>query len=147
MFGRSGNRFKQVKIETPLKTEIRKWVTVLYYQMLVLQEKKQMLLQQKQPLYCFLPKTGTAFKTRMPEYSKKTAGRISINAGMRQLNLLQEDYNVLQTQFGALLNTAVLYQPEKINICFTGKPGIVAAAYPLLKIKKRNKRLQQKVIT
>ena len=135
--------------ETLLKTEIRKWVTVLYYQMLVLQEKKQ-LLQQTDSLYtAFYQRQEQRLKTGDAGILEKTAAESQLMQVRHQLNLLQEDYNVLQTQFGALLNTAVLYQPEKTSAAFVLQvnPGIeVAAAYPLLKIKEQEQKVAAKEV-
>lgn len=132
-----------------VKLELRKQVTALYYQMLVLDAKKG-LLQQTDSMYTiFFQKQEQRLKAGDANILEKTAAESQLMQVKHQLELLQEDYKVLQTQFAALLNSAVLYQPGKTDAKFmlASIPGTeMAATLPSLKIKEQEQQVAVKEV-
>ncbi|MFN8253600.1 MAG: CusA/CzcA family heavy metal efflux RND transporter [Ferruginibacter sp.] len=135
--------------ESQVKLELKKQVTSLYYQMLVLQEKEQ-LLQQTDSMYSiFLQKQEQRLKAGDANILEKTAAESQLQQVRNQRSQLQEDYKVLQTQFAVLLNTTVQYRPEKTAPQFSlqSEPAVAAAAaMPVLKIKAQEQQVAVKEV-
>jgi cobalt-zinc-cadmium resistance protein CzcA len=98
------------------RQEVKKEVTSLYYQMLLLLNK-QSLLKQADSLYdSFLLRQEQRFKAGDANLLEKTAAETARKGAANQLNLLEGDLKILQTHFGYWLSTHIDYLPEATSI-------------------------------
>lgn len=94
------------------QSELKKQVTSVYYQLLFLRNKKE-LLQYTDSIYAlFLEKAAIRFKTGESNILEKTTaetqrGQIALQAGQ-----LQQDYAILQARLKVLLNTTTDVEPD-----------------------------------
>jgi len=94
---------------------LKKHVSVVFYQLVFLQEKKNILLKNDSVYATFLEKANLRFaKGESNILEKATAetqrGQISI-----QLRQVQQDIEILQLQFQLLLNTSTDFMPKAEN--------------------------------
>jgi cobalt-zinc-cadmium resistance protein CzcA len=139
----------QLLNETVVKAELKKQVTVLFYEMLVLQEKKKLLQQTDSVYNIFFQRQEQRLKAGDANILEKTAAETQLQQVRNQLVLLNEDYKVLQIQFAALLNAGTLYEPVKTGIKFLlpSTPGAEeVAAFPSLKIKEQEQQTALKEV-
>lgn len=135
--------------EAIIKQELKKQVSLLYYQMLVLQEKKK-LLQKTDSLYrIFFEKQQQRFKAGDANILEKTTAEVQLMQVKNQLELLDTDFKIVQEQFGKLLHTDVLYipAPEKAAISSIKEPDPTAiTGLPAIKLKEQQQLIAAKEI-
>lgn len=139
----------QLLNESWVKTELKKQVTLIFYEMLVLQQKKKLLQQTDSVYNIFFLRQEQRLKAGDANILEKTAAETQLKQVRNQLALLSEDYKVLQIQFATLLNAGVLYEPENTDVKFllTANPGMQsAAAFPSVKIKEQQQQTAVKEV-
>jgi cobalt-zinc-cadmium resistance protein CzcA len=94
------------------KTEIRRRVTEVFYDILYFQEKKKLLLQSDSLYLEFLTKATLRFQKGETNILEKTTAETQRNQVALQLQQLNEDIKILQRRFQYLLNTETEYLPE-----------------------------------
>lgn len=135
--------------ESLVKTELKKQVTGLYYQMLILQGRKQLLMQADSLYAAFNDRQQQRFKAGDANILEKTSAETQLMQVRNQLALLEADYLSLQVQFGALLHTSTLYQPVKTGMQFMlpkDPDASMAASFPSLRIKAQEKEAANREI-
>jgi cobalt-zinc-cadmium resistance protein CzcA len=135
--------------EAVIKTELKKQVSFLYYQMLVMLEKKK-LLQQTDSLYrIFFEKQQQRFKAGDANILEKTAAEVQLAQVNNQLQQLDTDVKMTEEQFSSLLNTAIRYVPvsENAKISMSLFPDLsVIPAFPLIKLKEQQQQIATKEV-
>lgn len=132
--------------ENVVKAELKKQVTFLYYQMLVLQKRKELLLQADSLYQNFLQKQNQRFKAGDANILEKTTAETQLMQVQSQLSQLDIDYKIVQVQFSRLLNSTVTFIPvdDKVKIDLAQKPD--AANYPAVKLKAQQQSIPLKEI-
>ncbi len=139
----------QLLNESAVKLELKKQVTVLYYQLLVLQEQQQLLRQTDSMYTIFFQRQEQRLKAGDANILEKTAAESQLAQIRNQLAQLQEDYRMVQSQFAGLLNSPVLYVPANADAKFSlpAIPGTnMTASLPLLKIKAQEQQVAVKEV-
>jgi cobalt-zinc-cadmium resistance protein CzcA len=135
--------------EAIVRQEVKKQVSLLYYQMLVLQEKKK-LLQKTDSLYrIFFEKQQQRFKAGDANILEKTAAEVQLMQVKNQLELLDTDFKIVEEQFGKLLQSDVRYIPvaEKTKIRTVKEPDLSAIPnLPVIKLKEQQQQIAAKEI-
>ncbi len=135
--------------ESVIKTELKKQVTVLFYQMLVMQEKI-ILLQKADSLYNnFLERQEQRFNAGDANLLEKTAAETQRMQIANQLQQIKGDLKIIQSQFGKLLHSNEIYFPEngklKINLDVLPDTSF-AYSFPLVKLKEQQQNIILKEI-
>ena len=130
--------------EEDIRWQLKKEVATLYYQLLLIHEKKDLLLQADSLFRSFLKKQEQRFATGDINVLEKTTAetqRMQIDA---QLQLLNADYSILQIQFSSLLNNGMNYSPVKSKAKAVLKDlpdALVVFELPLLKTKMQQQQI------
>ena len=91
-------------MKSVIKNELKKQVTFLFYQMRMMQEKIS-LLQKADSLYSsFLQRQEQRFKAGDANILEKTAAETQRMQVANQLQQIEADLKIVQSQFGQLLN-------------------------------------------
>jgi cobalt-zinc-cadmium resistance protein CzcA len=98
------------------RQEVKKEVTGLYYQMLLLLHKKDLLQQADSLFTSFLQRQEQRLKAGDANILEKTAAETAQKGAANQLQLLEADLKILQAQFGYWLNTNIEYLPEATSL-------------------------------
>jgi cobalt-zinc-cadmium resistance protein CzcA len=125
--------------------ELRKEVTAVYYEMLYLQEKKQLLGYTDSLYAAFLDKATLRFEqgeTNIVEKATATTQRGQIG---QQLKLLEQDYGILQSKFKLLLNTETDVVPDH-HAALKMEPPVIAdtgalAQHPYLQLLAQQQQI------
>jgi cobalt-zinc-cadmium resistance protein CzcA len=106
--------WKSSVLNTAVKeTELRKQVAQIYYTLLYLQQKKE-LLQKADSLFTeFLEKATLRFNKGESNILEKTTAENQQGQIRLQLNQLKNDMDLLQLQFQLLLNTTTVFIPDE----------------------------------
>jgi len=97
--------------EEERRLQLKKEVTALYYQLLVMQEKKSLLLQADSLFSSLLLRQEQRFRAGDINVLEKTTAETQRMQLAAQLEQLQADQASLQVQFSTLLNNGNLYTP------------------------------------
>lgn len=130
--------------EEDARWQLKKEVTVLYYQLLLMQEKKQLLLRADSLFQSFLKKQEQRFAAGDINVLEKTAAetqRMQIEA---QLQMLNTDILAVHGKFNSLMNNGIDYTPTrtKAKAILNTTPDVsVVLGLPLLKIKKQQQQI------
>ena len=124
------------------EAEIRKMVSQLYYSLLIMQEKKLLLLKADSNYASFLQKATLRLSTGETNLLEKTTAENQRGNIYLQLQILEEEIEITKLQFRLLLNTTspVEPSPEPVKIKITlvdGKNTI--EGHPLLNILQQQK--------
>ncbi len=133
----------QLLNEKLVAAELKKQVTMLFYQMVILQEKKKLLLQTDSMYAIFFQKQEQRLRAGDANILEKTAAETQLMQVRNQLALLNDDYKMLQITFAALLNSTILYEPGKTDLKFhlSSTPAEESVAFfPILKIKEQEQQ-------
>ncbi len=124
------------------EAEIRKMVSQLYYSLLVLQEKKLLLLKADSNYASFLQKASLRFSTGETNLLEKTTAENQRGNIYLQLKSLEEEIEITKLQFRLLLNTTSAVEPEASHekmkaALLTGNNSL--EGHPLLTILQQHK--------
>ena len=134
--------------EKVIKNELRKQVTFLFFQMCTMQEKIS-LLQRADSLYNnFLQRQLQRFNAGDANLLEKTAAETQRMQVANQLQQIESDFKIVQSQFGKLLNSDENYFPAKTALqatLITIPDTSFAAMFPMVKLKaqQQNVALQE----
>ncbi len=129
---------------------IKKQVRQLYYQLLLLLQKKK-LLQEADSLYAgFLNKQQQRFKVGETNIVEITAAETQRMQAANQLQLLEADFKIVQAQLSYVLNTATVFMPDtttSLKVVFINLPDTsMVNDYPLIKLRKQQQVIAQQEI-
>lgn len=94
------------------QTELKRQVTFVYYQLLFLRSKNELLHHTDSIYAVFLEKAALRFKTGESNLLEKTTAETQRGQIGLQLEQLQQDYSILQARLKVLLNTATDLEPD-----------------------------------
>ncbi len=97
--------------EQEIRRQLRKEVTALYYQLLLLQERKGLLLRSDSLFQDFLERQERRFAVGDINVLEKTTAETQRMQIAAQLQWLEADRATVQAQFNSLLNTGAVYVP------------------------------------
>ena len=126
------------------KRNITKQVTEVFYEMLYLKEKEKLLLKTDSIYTEFLRKATLRFDKGESNVLEKATAQNQLGQIKIQLNELQSDYKILQTQFNYLLNSTTDFLPgaDKYQIDFTEMLDTnFVAALPMMKLIEQEKNI------
>jgi cobalt-zinc-cadmium resistance protein CzcA len=125
--------------------DIKKNITQLYYQMLVLQERRKLLLRSDSLFARFLARQAERFRVGDANIVEKTAAESQRLQVANQLARLDADFGVLQTAFYVWMNTTNDYVPvegpylrSEINIPDTS----LLVSYPAVQLRRQEQQVQ-----
>jgi len=124
--------------------QMKKRLTQLYYQMLLMGEQRNLLLQADSLYAGFLQKQEQRFKAGDINIVEKTAAETQRMQVQNQLQQLAADFKIVQTQFSYLLNSPTLYipQPASLKIAVSDLPDTVnIEQYPALQWKQQQQQI------
>lgn len=115
--------------------ELKKLVTEAYFNLLYIQQKKKLLLENDSLFSEFLSKSILRFNKGESNILEKTTAENQRGQIALQLSQLEQDWEIVQLQFQYLLNTTTAFIPDEKealpqNILFTENPEF--AAHPLV---------------
>lgn len=99
--------------EEDIRRQLKKEIANLYYQLLLLGDKKQLLLQADSLFQSFLKKQEQRFNAGDINILEKTAAETQRMQIAAQLNVLNADLSALHAKFNFLLNNGNDYTPVK----------------------------------
>ena len=97
------------------EAHLKKKVSEVFYLLVYLQQKQNILLQNDSIYSSFLEKANLRFATGETNILEKTTAESQRGQIAIQLNQLKNDNEILQLQFQLLLNTTVVYTPSAEN--------------------------------
>jgi cobalt-zinc-cadmium resistance protein CzcA len=116
--------------------EIKKQVTLIYYSMLYLQEKKALLKKTDSLYTAFLKKQEERFKAGDANILERTAAATQQQQALNQLKMLEADIVMLQERFSYYLHTDKKYEPSPAPLQLPEKMfNNLSKDHPLLKWK------------
>ncbi|HEY0609678.1 MAG TPA: CusA/CzcA family heavy metal efflux RND transporter [Chitinophaga sp.] len=125
--------------------ELKKEVTAVYYEMLYLQQKKQLLGYTDSLYAAFLDKATLRFEqgeSNIVEKATATTQRGQVN---QQLKQLEQDYSILQSKLKLLLNTATDVVPDDHTALKMEAPAIAdtgaLAQHPYLQLLAQQQQI------
>ncbi|HEU4904087.1 MAG TPA: efflux RND transporter permease subunit, partial [Flavisolibacter sp.] len=99
--------------EEAVQWQVKKELTHLYYQLLLMQERKNLLLQADSLFQSFLKKQEQRFAAGDINVLEKTAAETQRMQIAMQLQQLDADLKTVQVQFSSLVNAGQAYVPVK----------------------------------
>lgn len=130
--------------EEDTRWRLKKEVTVLYYQILLMEEKKQLLLQADSLFQSFLEKQEQRFAAGDINVLEKTAAETQRMQIAAQLQSLNADMLALHVNFNSLLNNGVHYTPQKdkAKAGLNNLPdALVVSELPVIKTKMQQQQI------
>lgn len=100
------------------ETELKKIVTEAYFNLLYIQQKKKLLLENDSLFSEFLSKSILRFQKGESNILEKTTAENQRGQIALQLSQLEQDWEILQLQFQFLLNTTTVFVPDESEIFF-----------------------------
>ena len=97
------------------EAEIKKQVSTVFYQIIFLNEKQQILMEVDSIYAAFLEKANLRFDKGESNILEKTTAETQRGQIAIQLKQIQQDIEILQMQFQLLLNTTTVYLPSANN--------------------------------
>ncbi len=124
------------------EAEIRKLVAQSYYSLLVLQEKKDLLLKADSNYALFLQKAALRFSKGETNLLEKTTAENQRGNILLQVKAIEEEIEITKLQFRLLLNTASAVEPLRENIkmkLFFADTVSAIEGHPVLTILQQQK--------
>ncbi len=126
------------------EAELKKQVSEVFYLLIYLEQKKNILLKNDSVYASFLEKANLRFAKGETNVLEKTTaetqrGQISI-----QLNQLKNDIEILQLQFQLLLNTTTVFIPSNENLKLVFSASLdtsVINNHPQIKVLQQQKNI------
>ena len=130
--------------EDVIKIELRKQVTYLFYEMRMLQEKKA-LLQKADSLYqTFLIRQERRFEVGEANLLEKTAAETQRMQIANQLQQIDNDLKMTQSEFSRLLHSDKAWLPEPVDLKMTLKilpDSSSASSLPQVKLSTQQEEI------
>ena len=101
--------------ESDIKTALRKELSFLYYTVLLLEQKKELLMQADTLYASFLKRQEERFKAGDINILEKTAAETQRMQIGNQLQILATSIQLTLTQFNTLLNAGATYRPAAVG--------------------------------
>jgi len=98
-----------------MEAEVRKQVSQIFYQLVFIQQKKNILLQNDSVYAVFLDKANLRFAKGESNLLEKTIAETQRGQISNQLKQVQQDIEIFQMQFQLLLNTTTTFMPSAEN--------------------------------
>ena len=130
-----------------IQVNLKKQVTQLYYDMLILLQKQHLLLRADSLYAAFLQRQELRFKVGEANIVEKTSAETQRMQAANQLQQLATDFRIVQTQFAYFLNSRELYVPVATDAkaSFINLPDTSNIAQsPTLRWKKQQQEIVQK---
>lgn len=129
--------------EALIRLEVRKRITELYYQMLVLGERKKLLLHADSLYADFLLRQEQRFNAGDADALEKASAQSQRMQVALQLKEAEADLEILQIEFAQLLNTRLHYLPEVVALKLrtTVADSSVLVRHPSLLIKQADLKM------
>ena len=130
--------------EMTVRLNIKKQVTTLYYEMVTMLQKKQLLIKADSIYLLFLEKQEQRFKAGEANIVEKTAAAAQRMQAANQLHQLTIDFMILQYQFSYLLHSDFLFLPvstvPKLALLFT-PDSLSVTKYPVVQSKQQQQNV------
>ena len=126
------------------EAELKKHVTEVFYLLIYLNEKKEILLQSDSVYVSFLEKANLRFINGESNVLEKIIAETQRGQIVIQLNKLKNDIEIMHLQFQLLLNTETIFMPQAENskMIFTSILDTSAiSSHPQLKVLKQQKQI------
>ena len=98
------------------ETELKKLVTEAYFNLLYIQQKRRLLLENDSLFSEFLSKSILRLKKGESNILEKTTAENQQGQIALQLSQLEQDWEILQLQFQFLLNTSTIFVPDESEV-------------------------------
>lgn len=124
------------------EVELKRAVAQVFYAMLVLQEKKKLLLRADSNYGEFLRKATLRLEKGEANILEKTTAETQRGTIYLQLKALQEEMDLLQLQFSLLLNTTDPFMPQAGSLRMpvpAGMDSAQLASHPVLAVLQQQK--------
>lgn len=124
------------------EAELKRSVTQVFYSILLLQEKKKLLLRADSNYAEFLRKASLRLEKGEANILEKTTAETQRGNIYLQLKALQEEMELLHIQLRLLLNTTELLEPASVSLKVPVPPGMDSSnlsGHPLLTILQQQK--------
>jgi len=95
------------------ETELNKLITEVYFNLLYIQQKKNLLLENDSLFSEFLSKSILRFQKGESNILEKTTAENQRGQIALQLSQLEQDWEIIQLQFQYLLNTSTVFVPDE----------------------------------
>ncbi|OFY84141.1 MAG: acriflavine resistance protein B [Bacteroidetes bacterium RIFCSPLOWO2_12_FULL_35_15] len=126
------------------EAELKKQVSDIFYLLVYLQQKQEILLQNDSVYASFLEKENLRFAKGESNVLEKTTAETQRGQIAIQLNELKNDIEILQLQFQLLLNTITVFTPSAENpkMFFTASLDTsVIYNHPQIKVLEQHKQI------
>ncbi len=126
------------------EAELKKQVSDIFYLLIYLQQKQNILLQNDSLYATFLEKANLRFAKGESNILEKTTAETQRGQIAIQLNQLKNDIEILQLQFQLLLNTTTVYTPQAENpkMIFTATLDTsLIGNHPQIKVLQQQKNI------
>lgn len=126
------------------ETELKKIVTEVYFNLLYIQQKKKLLLENDSLFSEFLSKSILRFQKGESNILEKTTAENQKGQIALQLLQLEQDWEIVQLQFQYVLNTTTVFVPDENealsqNILLTENPDFIS--HPLVQYWKQQQSI------
>ncbi len=124
------------------EAELKKQVSDVFYLLVYLQQKQNILLRNDSVYASFLEKANLRFSKGESNILEKTTAETQRGQIAIQLNQVKNDIEILQLQFQLLLNTVMLYMPsaDKLKMEFNSSlDNSTLVNHPQLKVLQQQK--------
>jgi heavy metal efflux system protein len=124
------------------ETEIKRTVQSVFYTYLFLKKKEDLLIKNDSIYAAFLEKANQRFQRGETNLLEKTTAETQRGTIAIQLRQLQQDLDLIQSQFMLLLNTNNVYTPNASSLKMTLLNGVDSSSlnkHPSLKILEQRK--------
>lgn len=135
--------------ENIIKLNIKRHVTQLYYELLMMVQKRNLLIRADSLYAAFLERQEQRFKAGEANIVEKTAAETQRMQATNQLLQLNADFQIVQVQFSYLLNSTSSFVPEQadlkvalINLPDTGSIN----QHPVVLFKKQQQEIAKQEI-
>jgi len=126
------------------EAELKKQVSEVFYLLIYLSEKRNILLANDSVYASFLEKANLRFAKGETNVLEKTTAETQRGQIAIQLNQLKNDIEIMQLQFQLLLNTQTIYTPQaenpKLNFTATLDTSAISS-HPQLKVLQQQKQV------
>ncbi len=133
--------------EKLIRQTLQRQITSVYYEMLLLNERKKLLQQADSLFAAFLQKQEQRFAVGDANILEKTAAESQRMQVANQVEQVRADYKSLQVYLSRLMNTNALYDPANITVKMevtTLPDSSSLSSLPYLKWKKQEEEIARK---
>lgn len=131
-------QWEYAKTNIDLKqNDLRKQVSLVYYNLLYLQQKMELLLQIDSMYEQVLQRTNARFNSGEDNAIEKASAEMQRMQGLQQLQEARYDYDIAHMGFKLLLNTATDFVPDTTERKLELQLAISASTHPYLKLMQR----------